>query len=89
MLTNTSVRVAVCLLLGRLFITGCAGGGKLSKANIDKVKKGMIEEEVKAVLGPSAESARIDKIRTLVWKEGAKVLTVTLVDGKVTDVEVK
>jgi hypothetical protein len=39
-----------------LGLPGC-GGGKITKANADKIKNGMTEKEVTDILGPPTESA--------------------------------
>jgi hypothetical protein len=81
-----SVVLAVCVVL-----TGC--GGKLTKANAEKIKVGMTEAEVKAILGEPKVSADTDKqdtppaeksgIRQLTWKESDRTISISFKDGKV------
>ena len=46
--------VLPCALLCLLLLTGC-GGGKISRSNYEKVRTGMTEEDVEAVLGPGKD----------------------------------
>ncbi len=87
--------VGLCALL-------CGCGSKINKGNYDKVKTGMSEQEVQAILGPGEEQAST-AVSTpgvsaggisvpgmsmsgsnKVWKDGAKAITITFINGKVT-----
>lgn len=57
--------LTVALVVGLcLTIVGCGGGGgfgsKLTKANVDKITKGMTEKEVTDILGPPDQKTDIN-----------------------------
>jgi hypothetical protein len=60
-----------------------AGESKITRANADKIKKGMTRAEVEEILGPGKASADVDKAGGYVWSEGGKTIAITFVDGKV------
>jgi hypothetical protein len=57
---SLAIRVGVLMLaLGLcLGLSGC-GGGKITKANADKINTGMSEKEVADILGPPTDSAEV------------------------------
>lgn len=76
-----------CVLLAfALTMAGC-GVDKINKTNFDKIKTGMTEAEVQAILGPPTESSGVDVAvfagTTSVWKQGDTVISVQFVNGKV------
>ncbi|MDI6852172.1 MAG: outer membrane protein assembly factor BamE [Deltaproteobacteria bacterium] len=75
------------VLLALALITASCGENKISKANFDKIKTGMTEAEVQAILGPPTESSGVDVAvfagTTSVWKKGDTVISVQFVNGKV------
>jgi hypothetical protein len=96
-----AVATALCLTL-----SGCGGSGKISKANADKIKAGMTESEVTAILGAPTENVEakmpdmsalmpggmkmpgmkmpgMGGIKSSVWKDGDRVITVSFMEGKV------
>jgi len=76
--------VVAVLIAACLAVTGC-GGGKVNKENKDKIKTGMTESEVEAVLGKptTSEDKEIEmmgvkaKVKVATWKDGDKHITVT------------
>jgi len=76
--------VVAVLIAALLAVTGC-GGGKVSKENKDKIKNGMTESEVEAILGKPTESSEKEiemmgvkaKVKVAVWKDGDKHITLT------------
>ena len=88
-------RLLAVIAIGSMFLlAGCGGGGstgsKLSKANFDKLKTGMTQSEVEAILGPgdiggNTESGVPGKkvtSKTEVWKDGPKSIVVVYVNDK-------
>jgi outer membrane protein assembly factor BamE (lipoprotein component of BamABCDE complex) len=67
-------------------LTGC-GVDRITKANFDKVKIGMTETEVQAILGPPTESTGVDVAvfagTTSIWRHKDVVITIQFVNGKV------
>jgi len=59
-------------------------GGKLTKANADKIKEGMSKAEVEAILGPGKAKADAGKGGVYIWQEDGKSITITFVDDKAT-----
>ncbi len=77
------------LLLVALLIAGLAGcaGSKINKANFDKIKLGMTQDEVEKILGPPTESSGIE-IPVFAgtmskWTQGDTTITVQFINGKV------
>jgi outer membrane protein assembly factor BamE (lipoprotein component of BamABCDE complex) len=68
------------------FLAGC-GVDRITKDNFDKIKVGMTEAEVQAILGPPTESTGVDVVffagTTSVWKKKDVVITIQFVNGKV------
>ncbi len=80
----------LCILsvvLAFAFITAGCGVDKVNKTNFDKIKTGMTEAEVQAILGPPTESSGVDVAvfagTTSIWKEGDTVISIQFVNGKV------
>lgn len=77
--------VMVAALLG-LGLTGCARS-KITKENFDKIKLGMTQAEVQAILGPPTEAAGIEiplfEGTMSKWTQGDTVITVQFINGKV------
>ena len=69
------------------FLVFCCSVDKLSKENFDRIKTGMTETEVQAILGPPAESTGVDVTvfsgTTSIWKNGHTVISIQFVNGKV------
>jgi hypothetical protein len=81
--------VAVVLVL--VFALG--GSGKVTQENYAKLKPGMTESEVVAILGRPTET--LDGVtlgfggssgKTMVWKDGLNSITVIFANGKVTGI---
>ncbi len=76
------------LLIGLIIVglMGCAGS-KITKENFDKIKLGMTQEEVQAILGPPTEASGIEipifSGTMSKWVQGDTVITVQFVNGKV------
>jgi hypothetical protein len=64
-----------------LVVVGC--GSKVSEDNYKKIKAGMTEAEVQAVLGNPTETAEAKGTKTQTWKHGDDTITVSYADGKV------
>jgi hypothetical protein len=76
------VALAVCLI----FMAAC-GGAKINQENFDKVKVGMTQAEVKAILGEATEASSLDVAgfsgTTATWRHGDTTIKVQFVNGKV------
>lgn len=76
------------LLVGLLIVglAGCAGS-KITKENFDKIKLGMTQKEVEAILGPPTEASGLEVLMfsgtMSKWAKGDTVITVQFVNGKV------
>jgi hypothetical protein len=74
--------LAVCLI----FLSAC-GGAKINQENFDKVKVGMTQAEVKAILGEATEASSLDVAgfsgTTATWRHGDTTITIHFVNGKV------
>ncbi len=76
------------LLVGLIIagLMGCAGS-KITKENFDKIKLGMTQEEVQAILGPPTEASGLEipmfSGTMSKWVQGDTVITVQFVNGKV------
>jgi hypothetical protein len=74
--------LAACLI----FLSAC-GGAKISQENFDKVKVGMTQAEVKAILGEATEASSLDVAgfsgTTSTWRRGDTTITIQFVNGKV------
>jgi hypothetical protein len=89
------VRLLVALVMC-VAIVGC-GGSRLSKSNYDKIKTGMTEAEVDAILGPGDTDTSIDVADASVgginvpgmsaanktWKDGERSIHIGFMNGKV------
>ncbi len=77
------VIVAALLSLG---LAGCAGS-KINKENFDKIKLGMTQAEVQAILGPPTEASGIEiplfEGTMSKWVQGDTVITVQFLNAKV------
>lgn len=71
--------------------SGCARNNapdsKITKANADRITKGMTVEQVRDILGLPSESATTGQIKASSWKERGKVITIVFTDEKVTEVK--
>jgi hypothetical protein len=84
------LRPLVCLVIVAALLgpglAGCAGS-KITKENFDKIKIGMTQEEVQAILGPPTEASGIEipmfSGTMSKWVQGDTVITVQFVNGKV------
>jgi outer membrane protein assembly factor BamE (lipoprotein component of BamABCDE complex) len=72
--------------MATLLAFGC-GVDQISKANFDRIKTGMSEAEVQAILGPPTESTGVDVTvfagTNSLWKKGETVISIQFVNGKV------
>lgn len=90
-LKSSGSRVLMATALGlSLFLAGC--GSKVSKENAEKVKPGMTQAEVEAVLGTgtvaSTGTAAVPGMpaisaKTETWTDGDKKIIVTYMNDKV------
>lgn len=58
------------------------GGTALTATNADRVKTGMSESEVVAILGPGRNESLSDAAKTIEWKEDNKQILLTFLNGK-------
>lgn len=69
------------------FLFFCCSVDKISKENFDRIRTGMTEAEVQAILGPPTESTGVDVTvfsgNTSIWKNGHTVISIQFVNGKV------
>lgn len=93
---NRRAVVAIALIgLSVVMIAGC-GGSKVTKENFDKIKTGMTEAEVEAILGKATDSGGASASlpgmsvsgTMKVWKDGDKKIMVTFSDGKVAGIPI-
>jgi hypothetical protein len=85
-----AVVIGLCLSL-----SGC-GGSKVNRPNFDKIATNMPESEVIAILGQPTETKQIPnpggvdpepnapQMKMLIWRDGTRLITVSIRDGKVT-----
>ena len=83
------------LVVSLVFVMGC--GSPITKSNYEKVKTGMSESEVTAILGKGEEmgSSSMElpagmsipgmptSAKMVKWQEGMKIVTITFMGGKV------
>lgn len=76
----------VALAVGVIFLSACSGA-KISQENFDKVKVGMTQAEVRAILGEATEASSLDVAgfsgTTSTWRHGDTTITIQFVNGKV------
>jgi hypothetical protein len=76
--------LAVCVF-GSLCLCSCSN--RLTQENFDKVRTGMSEAEVKAILGEPTEAKSVDigifSGTTSTWKGKGVTITIQFVNGKV------
>ena len=81
-----------CLLLvtlsaAALALSGCHGGHRLTKANVDEVVEGMSKKQVESILGPPTAVDSTDLIllkkTTYTYKQNNDTVTVVFKDDKV------
>lgn len=74
-------------LISVTFISFGCSVDKISKENFDRIKTGMTEAEVQAILGPPTESTGVDVTvfsgTTSIWKKSDTVISIQFVNGKV------
>jgi hypothetical protein len=79
------IQVGGTALLCATLLLSCSS--KISRENFDKVRIGMAEEEVTALLGSPTESSSITVGSvggtTATWKTGGVSITIQFVNGKV------
>jgi hypothetical protein len=78
-------RLAAVSAVVLLCITA-AGCSKVTKANIDKIQKGMTEAEVTAILGagtPTTRDTTPPDMQEMTWESSTDKLMVQFKDGKV------
>lgn len=70
-----------------LTLSGCHGGGRLTKANVDEVSEGMSKKQVESILGPPSAIDTTDLIllkkTTYTYRQGKDTVTVIFKDDKV------
>ena len=83
-------RVLAVMTIGfAMFLAGC-GGSKVNKDNFAKLKAGMTQQEVEAILGKGEVAASTAAAlpgmslssKTEVWKDGNKSITVVFLNDK-------
>jgi len=85
-ISGRNLLVFFCIMTLAFLIFGCSID-KISKENFDKIKTGMTEDEVQAVLGPPTESTGVDVTvfsgTTSLWKKGDTLISIQFVNRKV------
>jgi outer membrane protein assembly factor BamE (lipoprotein component of BamABCDE complex) len=81
-------RIAVALsIVLALSLSGCGGGKRLKKANVDEVTEGMAKKQVESILGPPTSIDSKDfvvmKKTTYVYQQGKETVTIVFKDDKV------
>ncbi len=75
------------LVTTALALSGCHGGGRLTKANVDEVSEGMSKKQVESILGPPTAIDTTDLIllkkTTYTYRQGKDTVTVVFKDDKV------
>ena len=75
------------LITAALALSGCHGGGRLTKANVDEVSEGMSKKQVESILGPPTAIDTTDLIllkkTTYTYRQGQDRVTVVFRDDKV------
>jgi outer membrane protein assembly factor BamE (lipoprotein component of BamABCDE complex) len=70
-----------------LSLSGCSGGKRLKKANVDEVTEGMSKKQVESILGPPTSIDSKDfvvmKKTTYVYQQGKDTVTIVFKDDKV------
>jgi hypothetical protein len=78
---------ATLITTAALALSGCHGGGRLTKANVDEVNEGMSKKQVESILGPPTAIDTTDLIllkkTTYTYKQGQDTVTVIFKDDKV------
>jgi outer membrane protein assembly factor BamE (lipoprotein component of BamABCDE complex) len=78
---------AAVLLVGALSLSGCDGGKRLKKANVDEVTEGMSKKQVESILGPpnsiDSKDFVVMKKTTYVYQQGKESVTIVFKDDKV------
>jgi hypothetical protein len=73
----------ICLIALVLAIAGCS---KVTKANIDKIQRGMTEAEVVGILGdgkPTVRDGTPPDMKEMTWESASDSIMVQFKDGKV------
>jgi hypothetical protein len=66
-----------------LVLSGCGGGKTFTEEDFGKLKKGMSESEVNAILGAPDRSETPQKgIKRVAWKRGKKEYSAAYSEGK-------
>ena len=81
-------KLAVTLaMVVALCLSGCSGGKRLKKANVDEVTEGMSKKQVESILGPPTSIDSKDfvvmKKTTYVYQQGKDTVTIVFKDDKV------
>ena len=80
----------IILLVGCAAVIGC-GGNPVTQSNYEKIKNGMKQSEVEAILGKGKEQASsggnfggisMDG-KSMVWQNGNEIITVMFMNGEV------
>jgi hypothetical protein len=75
------------IVTAALALSGCNGGGRLTKANVDEVNEGMSKKQVESILGPPTAIDTTDLIllkkTTYTYRQGQDTVTVIFKDDKV------
>ena len=78
------MKLRMLAVLAAFLLAACS---KVTQENYARIKEGMSEKEVVAILGSPSEASSGSGLRisgtTLTWKGGDAVITVRLLNGKV------
>ncbi len=79
--------LSLCLLLILSVVLASCMASPINEANFQKIKTGMTQAEVQAILGPPTESSSVDVAvfagTTSTWKHKDVTISIQFVNGKV------
>jgi outer membrane protein assembly factor BamE (lipoprotein component of BamABCDE complex) len=75
------------MIVAALSLSGCSGGKRIRKANVDEIAEGMSKKQVESILGPPTSVDSKDfvvmKKTTYLYQQGKDTVTIVFKDDKV------
>lgn len=75
------------MIVAALTLSGCSGGKRIRKANVDEIAEGMSKKQVESILGPPTSVDSKDfvvmKKTTYLYQQGKDTVTIVFKDDKV------